>query len=353
MEFKIGKRLIGDDNPALIVAELSCNHCQKYDLAVKTIKAMAKAGADAVKLQTYTPDSLTLDCPQSKYEYFQKAKTGLWKGWTPWELFKTAYTPWDWQPKLKRLAEKLGLICFSAPFDHRAVEFCAKLKMPAYKVGSPEITDIPLIEHMAKQDKPMIMSTGVAELADIKLAIDACKKVGNRKIVLLKCAASYPTPLNDVNLRTIPTLRKKFKTLMGLSDHTLSATVGVTAVALGACLIEKHFILSRKLPGHDKAFSLEPSEFKNMIMAIRDAEKAMGNSIYKLSPELKARKNICRSLFVAKDIKKDEILSNKNIRSIRPNNGLAPKYLNQVLGKKAKGDLEKGTPLRWNMICVK
>jgi len=344
MEFKIANKKIGDQYPCFIVAELSSNHCQKYDLAVKTIKAIAKAGADAVKLQTYTSDSLSLNI---KNKYFPIAKEGLWKGMTDYQVYQKAFTPWDWQPKLKKLAESLGLICFSAPYDNQAVEFCAKMKMPAYKVGSPEIIDMPLIEHMALQGKPMIISTGVANLNDINLAVKTCKNQGNNQIVLLKCSCAYPTPLEELNLNNIIALKKKFKTIVGLSDHTLSSNVALAAVVLGARLVEKHFILDRKLPSQDKDFSLEPAEFKNMVESIREVEKALGRVNYQFTANLQAARKGSRSLFVVKDIKRRGRLTSDNIRSIRPGDGLAPKYFKKVLTKKAKKDLKKGTPLKW------
>jgi len=347
MKFNIEKKVVGESCPALIVAELSCNHLQKYSLAVRTIKAMAKAGGDAVKLQTYKPKSLTLDVTN---QYFKKNKKGIWKGMTPWDIYEKAYTPWKWQPKLKNLAESLGMICFSSPFDHEAVEFYKKMKMPAYKVASLEITDIPLIEHMAKQGKPMIMSTGVATIKDLKLAVKTCHDVGNKKIALLKCVSAYPTSLGEVNLRSIVDLKERFKTLVGLSDHTLSSSVAVGAVALGASIVEKHFILSRKLPSLDKEFSLEPNEFEKMIKEIREIEKALGEKKYILTKNQEELRKKRRSLFVVKDIKKGEKLTRKNVRSLRPGFGLHPKYLKDIIGKKAKRAIRKGTPLNWRLI---
>ncbi len=351
MEFKIGNKKVGDNHPALVVAELSGNHMQRFDLAVKTIKAMKKAGADAVKLQTYTPESLTLDYKNSKYEYFRKAKKGLWKGSTPFQIFKLASTSWSWQPKLKKLAESLGLICFSAAYDYEAVEFLNKMNIAAYKIASPEITDIRLIERAAATGKPIIISTGIATLQEIKEATQACYRMGNKQIALLKCVSAYPTPLNEVNLRTIPTLKKKFKTIIGLSDHTLSLSVGMAAVTLGAKIIEKHFILSRKLASQDRAFSLEPQEFENMITSIREVEKVLGDSTYRLTPAIKAMRHVRRSLFVVKNINKGESITEDNIKSIRPGYGLKPKYLINVLGKKVKRDIKRGTPLRLSMIA--
>lgn len=347
MKIKIGNKYIGDNQSTFIVAELSCNHLQNYELAVQTIKAIKNSGADAVKLQTLTPDTITFN---GGTKFFQIKQGTIWDGTTLYKLYQKAYMPWDWQPKLKKMAEDLGLIFFSAPFDETAVDFLANMKVPAYKVGSPEIIDIPLLKHTASKGKPVIISTGIAKLSDIKLAIKTCKKAGNSKIVLLKCTSGYPTPLPEVNLKTIPFLRKEFKTLVGLSDHTLNLAVAIGAVSLGACLMEKHFILKRKLGGPDAKFSLEPDEFKLMVDKIRDLEKALGDSKYKVTPEMKRTRHFAPSLFAVKDIKSGEVLIEKNIKSIRPNYGLAPKYLKKVLGKKAKKDIKKGTPLSWKLI---
>ena len=330
-----------------IIAELSANHNQKFELAVESIKAAKDCGVDAVKLQTYTADTITIDCYN---EYFQIKQGTIWDGKILYELYKEAYTPWEWQPKLKKLAEELGMICFSSPFDKTAVDFLESMKVPAYKIASFEITDIPLIEYVASKGKPVIISTGIANLDDIQLAIDACRKMGNEKIALLKCTSAYPTPLEEVNLLTIPDMKEKFKTLVGLSDHTMGISVPVAAVSLGARIIEKHFILDRKLGGPDAAFSLEPAEFKQMVESVREVEKALGKVSYELSKKVERNREFSRSLFAVKEIKKGEILSDENVRSIRPGFGLHPKFLNEVIGKKAKGDIKKGTPLKWELI---
>jgi pseudaminic acid synthase len=347
MIIKIAKRTIGETQPVFIVAELSCNHLQKYDLAVKTIKAIKKAGADAIKLQTFTPDSLSLNI---KNKYFQKKKEGLWKGMTSYEIFQKAYTSWEWQPKLKKIAEKLDLICFSTPFDKKAVDFLEKINIPAYKIGSLEITDIPLIEYTASKQKPMLISTGIATKADIKEAIKACKRVGNNKIILLKCVSNYPTPLEEVNLKTIPRMKKTFKVIVGLSDHTLANTTTIAAVALGAKVIEKHFILKRSLKSLDAVFSLEADEFRQMVNSVREVEKALGNETITLTAGMKKARRSAKSLFVVKNIKKGEIFTEDNVRPIRPNNGLPPKYLKNILGKKGKANIKKGTPLSWKQV---
>jgi len=346
-QIKIYNRMIGEGNPIFIIADLSANHQQKYNLAVKTIRAMKKAGADAVKLQTYTPDTITID---SKDKDFKIKQSKLWKGKTFYQLYKESYTPWEWQPKLKELAENLGLICFSSAFDKTAVDFLEKMNVPVHKIASFEITDIPLIEYVASKGKPVIISTGIATIEDTKEAINACKRMGNNQIALLKCTSAYPTPLEEVNLKTIPNLARKFKTVVGLSDHTLSTCIPVAAISLGAKIIEKHFILNRKLGGPDSAFSLEPQEFKSMVNSIREIEKALGEVSYKLTEKMKKNRDFARSLFIVKDVKKGEILTEENIRSIRPGYGLHPKYLKKVIGKKAKKRIKKGTPLKLDLI---
>lgn len=344
---KIFNKTIGDSYPVFIVAELSANHLQNFDLALKTIEAMKGAGADAVKLQTYTPDTITID---SKKDYFRIKQGTLWDEKYFYELYKEAYTPWDWHPKLFEFAKELGLICFSSPFDKTAVDFLEELKTPAYKVASFEITDIPLIEYIASKGKPIIISTGIATLSDIEEAINACKKMGNDQIILLKCVSLYPTPFEDANLRTIPNMKEVFNVPVGLSDHTLGISVPIAAVALGAVMIEKHFILDRKLGGPDSAFSLEPEEFKAMVKAVREVEKALGEIKYELNESQLKSREFSRSLFAVKDIKAGETFTEENIKSIRPGYGLHPKYLKEIIGKRARRDIERGTPLSWDMI---
>ena len=345
--FKIGNKKIGKGYPIFIIAELSANHLQKFENAVKIIKAAKEAGADAIKLQTYTPDTITIDCNN---EYFQIKQGTLWDGQTLYQLYKKAYTPWEWQPKLKEIAESEGLICFSSVFDKTAVDFLEKINVPAYKIASFEITDIPLIEYVASKEKPVIISTGIATLSDIEEAVNACKRMGNEQIALLKCVSAYPTPLEDVNLRIIPNLADTFKTVVGLSDHTLCISVPIASVALGACIIEKHLTLDRKLGGPDAAFSLEPEEFKAMVKSVREVKKALGEVFYKLTEKTKKGRELSRSLFVVKDIKAGETLTEENVRSIRPGYGLIPKYLKDILGKQATQAIKKGTPLRWELI---
>ena len=347
MDFNIGKKPIGGDSPIFIIAELSANHLQNFALAAKTIRAIKESGADAVKLQTYTPDTMTINY---KSEHFLIKQGTPWDGKTLHQLYKEGYMPWEWQPRLTKIAEDLGLICFSTPFDKTAVDFLENMKVPAYKVASFEITDTPLIGYIASKGKPVIMSTGIATLSDIEEAIITCRKYGNNQIVLLKCTSAYPAPLDEVNLKTIPDLAERFKVVVGLSDHTLGISVPITAVALGAKIIEKHFIFDRKLNSLDSAFSLEPNEFKAMVKAVREAEEAVGKIKYELTEKAEKNRIFSRSLFVIKDVKQGELFTEANIRSIRPGVGLHPKYLNDILGKKAKKDIRRGMPLSQGLI---
>lgn len=347
MEIRIGDKIIGNNNHTFIIAELSANHIHNFDIAIKTINAIKEAGADAVKLQTYTADTITID---SDNEYFRIRQGTLWDGKTLYKLYQEAYTPWEWQPQLKAIAEDLGLICFSSPFDKTAVNFLENMSVPAYKVASFEITDIPLIEYIASKGKPIIISTGIATLADIEEAVNACKRMGNEQIILLKCTSEYPSPLEDINLNTIPNLKDTFKTLVGLSDHTLGISVPIAAVALGAKVIEKHFILDRNLGGPDAAFSLEPEEFKAMIEAVREVEKALGKVSYELTDKVRKSREFSRSLFVVEDMEKGEVFNDQNVKSIRPGFGLHPRYLQNVMGKRAAKIIRKGTPFAWNLI---
>lgn len=331
-------------NKVFIIAELSANHNKDYDLAVKTIEAMAEAGADAVKFQTYTPDSLTLDVDN---EYFGPRPVGLWKGMTLYEIYQKGTMPYEWQPKLKKIANDLGLVCFSTPFDFEGVDFMESMDMPIYKIASLEITDVNLIRYAAEKHKPMIISTGVATEEDIQLAIDTCREVGNNDITLLKCTTEYPAPLDRANLLTIPDMKDRFGVKVGVSDHTLGNIVPITAVALGATVVEKHFILDRALGGLDSGFSLNKDEFAQMVKEIRMTEEAMGKVSYELAGRGPTGR---RSLFACKDIKKGEVLTLDNVRSVRPAAGLHPKYFNEILGKKASVKIAKGTPLSMNLI---
>lgn len=342
----IDKYHIGNDSPAFLVAELSANHLHDFDLAVRTIRSMKDAGADAIKLQTYKPETMTLDVDSEMF----RSKSALWFNRKLFDLYREAHTPWVWQPNLKEIAEDLGLICFSTPFDKTAVDFLEEMKVPAYKVASFEITDIPLIEYIASKGKPVIISTGIATLSDIEEAVNACKRIGNDQIALLKCTSAYPTPLEEINLKTIPHLAETFKTVVGLSDHTLGISVPMAAVALGAKIIEKHFILDRKLGGSDAAFSLEPEEFKSMVRAVREVEKALGDINYELTESMKRSREFARSLFVVEDTKEGELFTEKNVRSIRPGHGMHPRHLSEVIGREATTDIPKGTPLTWGLI---
>jgi pseudaminic acid synthase len=347
LEFKIENRIVGGKSSVFIVAELSANHLQDFDVAVKTIRIAKKSGADAIKFQTYTPDTITIDVDD---EHFRIRQGNLWEGKTLYQLYQEAYTPWEWQPKLKQIAEDLGLICFSTPFDKTAVDFLEELNVPAYKVASLEITDTPLIEYIASKGKPVMISTGIATLSDIEAAVNTCRKMGNNKIALLKCTSAYPAPLEDVNLRTIPNLADTFRTVVGFSDHTLGISAPIAAVALGAKIIEKHVILDRQLGGPDAAFSLEPDEFRSMVSAVREVEKALGDVEYELTEETRKSRKFSRSLFVVEDVKKGETYTEKNIRSIRPGYGLHPRHFREIIGKKARRDIGKGTPLVWDLV---
>lgn len=327
-----------------IIAELSANHNNNFNQAKETILAMKHAGADAVKFQTYTADSLSLNLHN---EYFGPLKTGLWKGKRPYDLYKEASMPWEWQKPLSEYAASIGLDWLSSPFDFPAVDFLEKLNIPSYKIASLEITDIPLIEYIASKGKPVIISTGAATIEDINAAIDACKRMGNNKISLLKCTSQYPAPIDAANLNTIPDMQKRFKLNIGLSDHSFGSIVPVVAVSLGATIVEKHFILDRSSGGPDADFSMEPDEFKKMVEEVRNAEKALGKISYDLTEKDRFRR---RSLFAVKDIKKGNLITNENVRSIRPGFGLHPKFLTEITGKTAKVDIPAGTALKMELF---
>ncbi|MBO5210041.1 MAG: pseudaminic acid synthase [Lachnospiraceae bacterium] len=345
-EFRIGNKLVGENHPCFCVAEMSGNHLKDFNRAVEIIHAAKEAGADAIKLQTYTADSLSIDCDN---EYFQ-IHGGLWDGMTEYKLYQEASTPWDWQPKLQEVAAKLGLECFSSPFDFASVDFMEECKMPAYKVASYEINDIPLIRKIAALHKPVIFATGVAHLEDIDRALQVCKEEGNEEVMLLKCVSAYPTPYEEINLAMIPTLAKKYDCLVGLSDHSMGSVVPVGATALGIKMVEKHLTLRRSDGGPDGAFSMEPEEFKEMVDNIRILEKAVGVSEYGLTEKQEKERSGSRSLFVVKDIKAGEKLTPENVRSIRPGYGLHTMYYEEVLGKTAVRDIAMGTPLAWELF---
>lgn len=328
-----------NDGKTFIIAELSANHNGSLEVAKKTIKAAKNAGANAIKLQTYRADTLTLD---SKNDEFIISGGTLWDGKSLYELYEDAYTPWQWHEELFRVAKDEGLICFSSPFDKTAVDFLENFNPPAYKIASFEITDYELISYTARKQKPMIISTGIATFEEIKDAVELCKFEGNEDIILLKCTSAYPALLEEANLKTIEDLAKTFNVRAGFSDHTLGFLAPAIAVSLGACVVEKHFILDKNIGGADAKFSLDENEFSKMVQAIRDTEKLLGKVEYKVNEK---NRHYARSLYASKNIKKGEIFSLENIKSIRPSLGLHPKYLKQILDKKALKDIEFATPL--------
>ncbi len=345
---EIGGRRIGPGEPAYIVAEMSANHGQSFDEAARILGAAKMSGADAVKLQTYTPDTLTLD---SDREEFRIGAGTLWEGQNLYQLYGEAFTPWEWQPELKELAGELEIDLFSSPFDATAVEFLEEMGVPAYKIASFEIVDLALIRRVAETGKPIIMSTGMATRAEIEEAVETARGAGCEELALLKCTSAYPAPAEEMNLRTIPDLATTFGVPVGLSDHTLGIAVPIAAVALGAAIVEKHFTLSRAKPGPDSAFSLEPHEFKDMVAAIRTAEQALGEARYGASEREAASRVFRRSLFVVADVAAGEELGEHNVRSIRPGYGLPPRELPRVLGRRATRDLERGKPLEWSDLA--
>jgi N-acetylneuraminate synthase len=345
---EIQGRRIGPGEPTYVIAELSGNHHADYAEAVALVKAAKEAGVDAVKLQTFTPDSLTLDCSRPE---FIVSKGSLWQGEKLYDLYRKVVTPWEWQPKLKKLAESLGLQCFSSPFSPKAADFLEKMGMPAYKIASFELVDLPLITYVAKKRKPLLMSTGLANFSEIGEAVGAARAAGCKELLLLKCNSAYPAAPEEMNLRTIPDMAKSFGVPVGLSDHTLGSTSALGAVALGACLVEKHFTLSRKIKGPDSAFSMEPREFKDMMKDIRRLEKSLGSVSYGPTASEMPNLPFRRSLFVVKDMRKGERFTAKNVRSIRPGQGLAPKYYDEILALKSKSAIERGTPLRRELVA--
>jgi pseudaminic acid synthase len=343
---KIGNLEINSDSKIFIIAELSANHNGSLDTALETIRAAKRAGADCIKLQTYTAETITIDSRKDDF----LIKGTIWEGRNLHELYQEAYTPWEWHKALFEEAKNQGLICFSSPFDTTAVDFLESLNVPAYKIASFEITDIPLIEYVASKGKPIILSTGIAEIEDIELAIDACKRMGNHDIALLKCTSSYPAPIEEANMIMVQDLATRFGVISGLSDHTMGATVPVVATCFGAKIIEKHFILDREIGGPDASFSMNEEEFTAMVKAIREAEKAIGVVDYTLTEKQAKGKDFSRSLYVVQDIKAGEIITKENVRSIRPGFGLHPKYYNEILGKKAIVDIEKGSRFVFQLI---
>lgn len=342
-------RAIGQGHPTYVIAELSANHGQQLDRAIKLLEAAKQAGADAVKLQTYTADTLTIDCDN---EHFRIHGT-RWAGRTLYDLYREAYTPWDWHGKLKEVASRLGLAFFSTPFDATAVDFLERLGVPAYKIASFEAIDLPLLRLVAATGKPVIVSTGMATLAEIDEAVRTLRESGATQIALLKCNSAYPAPPEEMNLRTIPHLAAAFGVPVGLSDHTLDEAVPVAAVALGACIIEKHLTLSRSAGGPDSGFSLEPEEFASMVGAVRSAEQALGRVSYGVTAHEAASRVFRRSLFVVRDMEPGERFTDKNVRAIRPGHGLHTRHLPEVLGAQAARRIARGTPLDWPLIRPK
>jgi len=344
---RIGNVTIDEKSPCFIIAELSANHNGSLETALETVRAAKRAGADCIKLQTYTADTLTIDCNN---EDFVIRSGSIWDGKNYYQLYQEAYTPWEWHAEIMRVAKEEGLICFSSPFDPTSVDFLEKLNVPAYKIASFEITDIPLIEYVASKGKPVIISTGIATLEDIELALDACRRMGNEKVALLKCTSSYPAPIEEANMAMIKDFSERFGVVAGLSDHTMGSTVPVVATCFGAKVIEKHFILDRSIGGPDASFSMNEQEFTEMVKAVREAEKAIGKVSYELTEKQAAGKNFSRSLYVVKDIKAGEVITKDNVRSIRPGFGLHPKYLNDVIGKRAIENIPYGTALKIKLI---
>lgn len=342
----MAKSCMSIDKPIFIIAEISANHGQNLNNAIAMIKKAKECGADAVKFQCYTPDTLTISCDN---KYF-RIKHPKWGGQTLYQLYKKAYTPWEWFKKLKKVADDLGIIFFATAFDKTSVDFLEELNVPIYKISSFELTDIPLIKYAAKTKKPLIMSTGMAAIKEIEEAVNTAKNAGAKEIILLKCVSAYPANPEEMNLKTIPDMKKRFNCPAGISDHTVGIGVSIAAASLGAKLIEKHFTLSRKIKTPDSFFSIEPCELKMLVENIRIAEKALGRVYYGFDKGEKQSRNLRRSLFAVQDIKKGQLFTNDNVISIRPAYGLLPKHINNILGKKAKKDIKMGTPLSWGLI---
>ena len=331
----------------MIVAEMSANHGGNKSIAIETIKAAKRAGADAIKLQTYTADTITLDCDKPDFVINENS---IWDGRKFYELYQKAYTPWEWHEELFQVAHDEGMVCFSSPFDKTAIDFLESLNAPMYKIASFEITDIPLIEYAASKMKPMIIATGIAEIEDIQLAVDACRRVGNNDITLLKCTSAYPAPVEEANVIMIRDLAVRFGVKAGLSDHTIGAMVPVLAAANGAVMIEKHFILNKDIESEDSTFSMDETEFRDMVQKVRLAEAAMGKVDYSLTEKMKNSRTASRSLYVAEDMKAGDIITEQNVRSVRPGFGLHPKYLQEIIGKRVNRDLKLGDRMQLEYI---
>lgn len=347
MRVRIGDRIVGDGAPALLVAELSANHGRDLGIALRTIDAAAEAGADAIKLQTYTADTITF---RSDAELFRVGSGTAWQGRTLWDLYDEAHTPWEWHPALFERARARGLLCFSSPFDPTAVDLLEGLGAPAYKVASFEIVDIPLIRAIAALGKPVILSTGIATLQEIEDAVAACREAGNDQVIVLKCTSAYPADPAEANLRTMADMRERFGTLVGLSDHTVTHAAAMAAVALGACVIEKHVILDRAVGGPDAAFSCTPEDFAEMASGVRQAEEVLGHVTYEPTAATRASRQFARSLFVVADVEAGDIVTEANVRSIRPSDGLPPRELPSILGSRFRAAVRAGTPLAESML---
>lgn len=346
-ELMIDGKKLSDKSDTYIIAEMSANHLHNLDRAKRIIDVAKECGADAIKLQTYRPDTITIDCRGPE---FMATPGSPWENMNLFELYKEAYTPWEWHGELMNYAKKVGITCFSSPFDLTAIDLLEELNVPAYKIASFELNDIPLIKKAAMTGKPIIMSTGIADMSDIELALRTCKEARNDKVILLKCVSEYPTPYEEINLRTLTNMSETFDCVVGVSDHSFGSAVAVAGVALGARVIEKHLTLSRKDGGPDGTFSMEPQEFKNMVTDIRNVEKALGKVTYELTEKQKKSKGRSRSLYVVSDIKKGEIFTPDNMRSIRPGYGLHTKYYKDIIGKRASCDIKKGTAMKWNYV---
>lgn len=345
-DLKLNDRTIGDDHPTYIIAEMSANHASSKERAKKIIHAAKEAGADCVKIQTYTPDTMTIDSDKPPF----KVKSGEWDGENLYELYKKGYTPWEWQEELKEEAENIGLDFFSTPYEKTAVDFLEQIDIDFYKVASFEVTHIPFLKYLASKDKPIIMSTGLASLGEIEEAVKAIRSQGNNKLALLKCSSAYPAIPEDMNLKNIEHLAETFDVPIGLSDHTLGSVSAIAGVAMGASIVEKHLCLSREIDSPDSSFSMEPDEFKQMVQDIRKAEKAVDDIDYELSKREEDSRVFRRSIFVINNIKAGEKFTEENVRVIRPEKGLKPKYFPKIIGKKAAKDIERGTPLSWDLV---
>lgn len=343
---RIENREISDSNPVFIIAELSANHNGSLEVAIETIKAAKRTGADAIKLQTYTADTITLDSRKDDF----KIKGTIWEGKNLHDLYKEAFTPWEWHETLFNVAKQEGLVCFSSPFDKSSVDFLETLNAPAYKIASFEITDIPLIEYVASKGKPIIISTGIAMEEDIVLALDACHRMNNYDIALLKCTSSYPAPIEEANMSMVADLAKRFNVISGISDHTMGSVVPIVSICFGAKIIEKHFIMDRSIGGPDASFSMTESEFTEMVTAVRQAESAIGEVNYSLTQKQMEGRAYSRSIYVSNNMKAGDILTTENVKSVRPGFGLHPKHYHEILGKSVKVDLEKGDRLSWEVI---